>query len=152
MRVVAPELMASEPAFDPVDVLYSQASFRTRWMLDQRGRGAAWSHRDAAREYEDNAWRASRRQVLQRLGEIAMQPRLVSSAMVEAGALRHDGSACVDPAARHRTVSEPRLTRSGLSPDVAEPCWPIPSPVCSISTAVGCRRLCWRVSPQFPRR
>ena len=80
MRVVAPELMASEPALDPVDVLYSQASFRTRWMLDQRGRGAAWSDRDAAREYEDNAWRASRRQVLQRLSEIGIQPRLLSSA------------------------------------------------------------------------
>jgi hypothetical protein len=92
IRVVAPELMASKPAFDPVDVLYSQASFRTRWMLDQRGRGVAWSRRDAAREYEDNAWRASRRQVLQRLSEIGIQPRLLSSAMVEAGALRHDGS------------------------------------------------------------
>ena len=62
-----------------------------RWMLDQRMRGAAWWDRDAAREYEDNAWSVSRRQVLRRLGEIAMQPRLVSSAMVEAGALRNDG-------------------------------------------------------------
>jgi hypothetical protein len=92
MRVVAPALMASEPAPDPVAVLYSQASFRTRWMLDQRVRRAAWSDRDAAREYEDNAWRASRRQVLRRLGEIAVQPRLLSSAMVEAGVLQHDGS------------------------------------------------------------
>ncbi|HEX4177117.1 MAG TPA: hypothetical protein VHY57_01720 [Rhizomicrobium sp.] len=92
MRVVAPELMASEPAFDPVDVLYSQASFRTRWMLDQRERGTIWSNRDAAREYEDNAWRASRRQVLQRLSQLGIRPRLLSSAMVEAGALRHDGS------------------------------------------------------------
>jgi hypothetical protein len=91
MRVVACELMASEPALDPVAVLYSQASFRTQWMLDQRGRGGAWPDRDAAREYEDNAWAASRRQVLQRLGEIAVQPRLFSSTMVEAGALRHDG-------------------------------------------------------------
>jgi hypothetical protein len=91
MRAVAPALMASEPALDPVAVLYSQASFRTGWMLDQRVRGAAWPERDAAREYEDNAWRASRRQVLQRLGEIGVQPHLLSSAMVEGGALQHDG-------------------------------------------------------------
>lgn len=90
IRAVAPALMASEPAPDPVAVLYSQASFRTRWMLDQRVRGAAWPDRDAAREYEDNAWRASRGQVLRRLGAIAVQPRMLSSAMVEAGALRHD--------------------------------------------------------------
>jgi Beta-galactosidase len=90
IRAVAPRLLASEPALDPVAVLYSQASFRTRWMLDQRTRGGAWWDRDAAREYEDNAWSASRRQVLRRLGEIAVQPRLLSSAMVEAGALRND--------------------------------------------------------------
>jgi hypothetical protein len=91
MRAVAPQLLASEPALDPVAVLYSQASFRIRWMLDQRMRGAVWWDRDAAREYEDNAWSVSRRQVLRRLGEIAVQPRLVSSAMVEAGALRNAG-------------------------------------------------------------
>ncbi|MDB5398946.1 MAG: hypothetical protein JWQ55_964 [Rhodopila sp.] len=90
LRAVAPSIQAAEPSLDPVAVLYSQASFRTGWMLDQRSKGAAWSDRDAAREYEDNAWRASRRQVLQRLGQIAIQPRMLSSAMVEAGALRHD--------------------------------------------------------------
>jgi hypothetical protein len=91
LRTVAPALMASETSHDPVAVLYSQASFRTRWMLDQRPKGQAWSDRDAAREYEDNAWRASRRQVLQRLSELAVQPRILSSGMVEAGALRRDG-------------------------------------------------------------
>ncbi len=91
VRVVAPDVLGAELSLDPVAVLYSQASFRTRWMLDQRPKGAAWTDRDAAREYEDNAWRASRRQVLQRLHEIAIQPRLLSSAMVEAGALRRDG-------------------------------------------------------------
>ncbi len=91
LQGVAPEIMASETSYDPVAVLYSQASFRTRWMLDQRPKGTAWSDRDAAREYEDNAWRASRRQALQRLGELAVQPRILSSAMVEAGALRRNG-------------------------------------------------------------
>jgi hypothetical protein len=91
LRAVAPAVMAAAPSFDPVAVLYSQASFRTRWMLDQRPKGAAWNSRDAAREYEDNAWRASRRQVLERLAAIAVQPRILSSGMLEAGALRRDG-------------------------------------------------------------
>ncbi len=91
LRVVAPAICAAEPSPDPVAVLCSQASFRTRWMLDQRSKPVAWTDRDAGREYEDNAWRASRRQVLQRLAEIAVQPRILSSAMVEAGALQHDG-------------------------------------------------------------
>jgi hypothetical protein len=90
LRAVAPAILGAEPSLDPVAVLYSQASFRTRWMLDQRPKGDGWSDRNAAREYEDNAWRASRQQVLRRLGQIAVQPRLLSSPMVEAGALRHD--------------------------------------------------------------
>ena len=98
MRVVAPQLMASEPALDPVAVLYSQASFRTRWISGPTLQRCRWSDRDAAREYEDNAWRASRRQVLQRLGEIGIQPRLLSSAMVELGALKqHDIRALILP-------------------------------------------------------
>lgn len=91
MRAVAPQLRASEPALDPVAVLYSQASFRTRWILDQRARGGTWWNRDAAREYEDNGWSASRRQILRRLGGIGIQPRLLSSGLVEGGTLRRDG-------------------------------------------------------------
>lgn len=91
LRAVAPVLFASVPAPDPVAVLVSQASFRTRWILDRRAGDHRWWHRDAAREYEDNAWTASRRQVLRRLEEIAVQPRLLSSAMLENGALRRDG-------------------------------------------------------------
>jgi glycosyl hydrolase family 42 (putative beta-galactosidase) len=91
LRQVAPRVLESTPADDPVAVLISQASFRTRWMLDHRPGGAAWSNRDAAREYEDNDWRASRREVLERLAGIGVQPRLLSSAAVEAGALGRDG-------------------------------------------------------------
>jgi hypothetical protein len=92
IREVAPQIMASEPAFDPVAVLVSQASFRTQWLLDRRPGGAAWSDRDAAREYiEDNAWRAARRETLQRLLGIGIRPHLLSSSMLEAGALGRDG-------------------------------------------------------------
>ncbi len=91
LRVVAPALIASHSAPSPVAMLYSQASFRTRWMLDQRPRGGAWSDRDAERELDDNAWRAARRQMVDRLTQIGVQPRWLSSGMLEAGALR-DGT------------------------------------------------------------
>ena len=90
LRVVAPALIASRPAAGPVAVLYSQASFRTRWMLDQRPRGAAWSDRDAERELDDNAWRAARRQMVDRLTQLSIQPRWLSTETLEGGALRDD--------------------------------------------------------------
>ena len=88
LRAVAPALIASRPAPAAVAVLYSQASFRTRWMLDQRPRGPGWSDRDAERELDDNAWRAARRQMAGRLGELGASPRWLSSQLVEGGALQ----------------------------------------------------------------
>ncbi len=88
LRVVAPALIASQPAVSPVAMLYSQASFRTRWMLDQLPRGAAWSDRDAERELDDNAWRAARRQMVDRLTQLGIQPRWLSSETLEGGSLR----------------------------------------------------------------
>jgi Beta-galactosidase len=90
LRQVAPMLHDAEPSLDPVAVLVSQASFRTSWIIGQRAK-ATWTDRDAAREYEDNAWRAGRRQILQRLGQIGIQPKILSSPMIEAGALQRDG-------------------------------------------------------------
>ncbi len=87
IRRVAPDIMGSEPAADPVAVLVSQASFRTQWLLDRKPGGPAWSDRDAAREYEDNPWRAARRETLQRLVGLGIRPRLLSSGMLEGGAL-----------------------------------------------------------------
>lgn len=91
LRVVAPALIASRPVAGPVAILYSQASFRTRWLLDQRLRGAAWSDRDAERELDDNAWRAARRQVVDRLTQLGTEPRWLSTETLEGGALR-DGA------------------------------------------------------------
>ncbi len=91
LRQAASVLFDCLPSRDPVALLYSQASFRTRWMLDHRVLGPAWSNRDAEREYEDNAWRASRRQTLRRLSEIGVEPYILTSAMVEGGALRTNG-------------------------------------------------------------
>jgi len=91
LRVVAPVLIASRPGPGTVAILYSQASFRTRWMLDQRPRGVAWSDRDAERELDDNPWRAAWRQMAGRLGELGSPVRWLSSETLEGGALR-DGA------------------------------------------------------------
>ena len=78
----APLLRTLRPDPDPVAVLYSPASFRVTWMLDRRAGDHDWSARDAEREYDDNAWRASRRVLLERLAALAVQPRLVSGPML----------------------------------------------------------------------
>ena len=93
LRAVSPALLVATPAPSPVAVLYSQASFRTRWLLDMQPKGAAWSDRDSERENDDNAWRAARRQTATHLQELGVTPRWLTSATLEGGALR-------DPALR----------------------------------------------------
>jgi len=92
LRGVAPALLVSPPQPSAVAVLYSQASFRTRWMLDQQPKGVRWSDRDSERENDDNAWRAARRQVVGHLTELGIQPRWLTTQTLEAGALRDDGT------------------------------------------------------------
>ena len=91
MQPVAALLRGARPDPDPVAVLVSQGSFRVNWLLDRQKGDRDWAARDAEREYDDNAWRASRRVLVQRLAELGVQPRFVSSGMLEAGMLR-DGS------------------------------------------------------------
>ena len=82
-----PALRAARPSPDPVALLYSQESFRVQWLLDRRAGDRDWAARDAEREYDDNAWRASRRVIVQRLAEIGVQPRFVSGPMLARGML-----------------------------------------------------------------
>lgn len=89
IRAIEPTLKASSPEFDPVAVLVSQSSFRIQWLLDRKPGGAAWSERSAGREYEDNAWRAARRETLERLFGLGIQPHLVTS--LDPAALARDG-------------------------------------------------------------
>ena len=66
---------AGEVRPDGVAVLYSQASFRTQWMLDHAAAGERWTERDAEREGEDTPWRASLRGVQSALAHLALTPR-----------------------------------------------------------------------------
>ena len=91
LRGVSPALLAATPRPSPVAVLYSQASYRIRWLLDQQPKGAAWSDRDSERENDDNAWRAARRQAAANLAGLGLQPRWLTAETLAGGALRDAG-------------------------------------------------------------
>ncbi len=79
---IAPLLIAATPHVDPIAILYSPASFRTQWMLDQQPRGDAWIERGAEKEDEDDAFRVALRSYAASLAELGLQPRFVSAAML----------------------------------------------------------------------
>ncbi|MCW3474486.1 beta-galactosidase [Limobrevibacterium gyesilva] len=85
------QVIAGRPHVDPVAILYSPASFRTQWLLDQRPKGDAWTGRSAEIENEDNAVRAAMRRAALGLSRLGLQPRWLSSDQVERGGLREAG-------------------------------------------------------------
>ena len=88
------QLLAATPHIDPVAILYSPASFRTRWILDRQADAAAgkdWALRTSETELEDNAWRTAMRQAGDGLAHLGLQPRWLSPDLLAGGALRRDG-------------------------------------------------------------
>ena len=79
---IAPLLIAATPHTDPVAILYSPASFRTQWMLDQQPKGDAWIERGAEKELDDDAFRTALRDYVTSLSQLGLQPRFVSTAML----------------------------------------------------------------------
>lgn len=85
------QIIATAPHLDKIGVLYSPTSFRIQWLLDQRASGDAWTRRGSEAEGQDNATRQAMRQTVDELHEIGLQPRFLSSGLLERGALR-DGT------------------------------------------------------------
>ena len=79
---IAPVLAAATPHTDPVAILYSPASFRTQWMIDQQPKGEAWIERGSEKETEDDAFRIAMRGYAQSLSFLGIQPHYVSAAML----------------------------------------------------------------------
>jgi hypothetical protein len=79
---IGPLIINSTPHTDPIAILYSPASFRTQWMLDQQPKGDAWIDRGAEKENEDNAWRAALRGYVRSLSQLGLAQRFVSAAML----------------------------------------------------------------------
>ncbi len=72
-------LIASEPHVDPVAILYSPASFRTQWMLEQKPKGDAWMFRKSETELESNAARDAMWAYRHAVTHLGLQPAYVSS-------------------------------------------------------------------------
>jgi hypothetical protein len=84
------QLYASLPEQGRVGLLYSQASFRMRWLLDRREAwqqtGASWAERGEEIEHlSRNAWRDALRRGQRALLHQGITPRFLSPAMLAAG-------------------------------------------------------------------
>lgn len=85
-------LMASEPHTDPIAILYSPASFRTQWMLEQKPKGDAWLARTSEMELDANAARSAMWTYARSLAHLGLQPAYMSPAMLEHGELQSRGT------------------------------------------------------------
>jgi Beta-galactosidase len=93
-------LIAARPHPDPVAILYSPASFRTRWLLDRQAgaaRGEDFSLRRSETELQDNALRRATRQATAALSHLGLEPRWLSPDLLAGGALRQGVRALVLP-------------------------------------------------------
>ncbi len=80
----------SERQSDPVAIHYSQASFRTEWLLEQKPKGAAWVKRSSATE-EGGDFQRLRESYCRLLEDLGLQYRFVSYDQVEGGELLRGG-------------------------------------------------------------
>jgi hypothetical protein len=91
IRPIAAQLIASKPVYDPVAILYSPESFRTQWLLDRKADGKPWTAREADTEYDDgNAVRVATGRAAKLLSHVGVEPRWLTSGMIERGDLRSD--------------------------------------------------------------
>ena len=84
-------LLGSRRIIDPVAILYSPASERTQWLLGRRSEGGSWEARGpGAEDASDDAVRKARRRFARLTAEEGLQPRYVTTQLIEQGALRRD--------------------------------------------------------------
>jgi len=80
-------VLDSRPAYDPVAILYSPASFRIAWMLEHRTGGDAWATRTAADEDTGDAQREVLAAYGQALAHLGLTPRYVGPEQLARGEL-----------------------------------------------------------------
>lgn len=82
-------LINSRRHIDPIGVLYSPASMRVQWMLDQRARSAPAS--PAAASAPELAQRLSSRDFVHAVQHLGLEPRFITDEAITRGDLRRSG-------------------------------------------------------------
>ena len=83
-------LIAAVPAPDNIGILYSQASFRLRWLLDRRAdraRGLDWTRRDNETDLADSPWRNALIDLVATLGHLGRNPTWLDAASLRPASL-----------------------------------------------------------------
>lgn len=84
-------LINSERQSDPIAIHYSQASFRTDWMLHHQPKGDAWVNRTASSERLDSDFLRLRESYCRLVEDLGLQYDFVSYLQLEAGVLGRRG-------------------------------------------------------------
>ena len=84
-------LINSTRLADPIAIHYSQASFRTDWMLRNQPRGSAWVDRTSSSERLDSDFLRLRESYCHLIEDLGMQYRFVSYSQLEQGELMRGG-------------------------------------------------------------
>lgn len=71
-------LAASSPVYDPIVILYSPASFRIQWMLENRPRGDAWMESGSEADAQGVATRTALADYAHLLTRMGLRPRYAS--------------------------------------------------------------------------
>jgi hypothetical protein len=84
-------LINSRRLADPIAIHYSQASFRTDWMLRNQPKGDAWAGRTSSSERMDSDFLRLRESYCRLVEDLGLQYRFVSYSQLEDGALARGG-------------------------------------------------------------
>jgi hypothetical protein len=84
-------LINSRRTADSVAIHYSQASFRTDWMLRNQPKGDAWAGRTSSSERLDSDFLRLRESYCRLVEDLGLQYRFVSYSQIENGALARSG-------------------------------------------------------------
>jgi glycosyl hydrolase family 42 (putative beta-galactosidase) len=84
-------LINSTRLSDPIAIHYSQASFRTDWMLRHQPRGSAWVDRTSSSERLDSEFLRLRESYCRLIEDLGLQYRFVSYSQLEQGELSRGG-------------------------------------------------------------